>query len=958
MADNNNIQKSKKRKKNKNKKGKKGRTAAGLKSSQQPASGLSANSIKIVDLPLTKMNTNMMRHKLAEFLDSNELEFQLEGLNKEQRSHLHGCAQALGLKSISRGPALSRVLCISRAPGSCLHLCLDAPVLMVNSRVTRILSSSAAKIERAMCSAALRGNGPRAKQNEGQESFGLVGTRQIPPHPAYTNNPMTRERMNLPIYGYRSIIQDALQRFQVLIVKGATGSGKSTQVPQYVLESAAYNNHAVRVVVSQPRRIAAISVSERISRERGEMPGITVGYQIRMNSNCTKHTVLTLTTSGCLLRALTMNTQAFFQTVTHLIIDEVHERDLDTDFLLLVIKLELRRNPYLRVILMSATMDLNALSAYFGTVPVLDVEGRSFGVRIFQMEHILRQTGYMTEGMKDILRDKADTATEHELLHAYSLTRYMESDIDNNLVVSLLELLVNSGEKGAVIVYLPGYNDMTSLMECLYHSLPMDKIQIFLLHSQVESHEQKKIFRQYPNIQLTIILSTNIGQTSITIPELVYVIDLGKSKIKIYDGKTNASELATVPISQADAQQRAGRAGRLRDGICYRLYSSDTFAKMSLYTIPEIQRHTLDEICLLAKIAAPEQSIPKFLLQALDAPQPEAVNQACSRLKLLGVLHDGDESITMLGRIIAELPLSVQMAKCMVYAIYYRCLGSMTIIAAYHSVRDPFVLPVDRRRSFKPQEARLKFTEGINSDLIGMISLFKQYTEASRRSNNEVAEFCERYYLCPKSMAMFVSAVVTLRESISRIFKLDQTTKRQASANNRDNNMIRLALTAGLYPNLAYYDQNKNELMSECDPNVLVSRTSCLLGKKKMRTLSSEWVLYVEKSRVSESKSSLEQTSLVSTLHVAIAGGKVLKMAQRPSSSLGLLDTAPKGQLCIDHWVRISMNSMFGEQLINLRMLMKRELDIMVMLRRVDQYVGPDIALSLLNVDEGTMALN
>ncbi|EDW27760.1 GL19838 [Drosophila persimilis] len=901
---------------------------------------------------------DILQHKLADFLDSNQVEFQLDCLTEELRSHIAGCAQALGLNYISHGPAHSRVLCISRAPGSCLHLRLDAPVLMVSSRVTRILSSSVAKIERAMCLAAIRGNGPQAKQDGDRESFGLVGLRKIPPHPAYTNNPMIQERMNLPIYGYRSIIQDTLQRFQVLIIKGATGSGKSTQVPQYVLESAAYHNYPVRVVVSQPRRIAAISVSERISRERGEMPGIIVGYQIRMNSNCTSHTVLTLTTSGCLLRALTMDTQAFFQSVTHLIIDEVHERDLDTDFLLLVIKLELRRNPYLRVILMSATMDLNALSAYFGNVPVLDVEGRSFGVRIFQMEHILRETGYMTEGMKDVLGNKVDTATEHELLHAYSLTRHMESEIDNDLILSLLELLVNTGVRGAVIVYLPGYNDMTTLMECLCYSLPMDKVQVLLLHSQVESHEQNKIFRHYPNIQLTIILSTNIGQTSITIPELVYVIDLGKSKMKIYDAKTNASQLTTVPISQADAQQRAGRAGRTREGICYRLYSCDTFAKMSWYPIPEIQRRTLDEICLLAKIAAPEQSIPMFLSQALDAPQPEAVNQACSRLKLLGVLHDGDESITMLGRIIAELPLSVQMAKCVVYAAYYRCLGSMIIIAAYHSIRDPFFLPVDRRRSYQTQEARLKFTEGINSDLIGMISLFQQYTEASRNSPRDVTQFCERNYLCSKSMAMFFSAVLTLRDSVTRIFKLNQTTRRQASANDRNNNMLRLALTAGLYPNLAYYDHNKNELVSECDPNVLVSRTSCLLGKKKTRTLASEWVLYVEKSRVSDSKSSLEQTSLVSTLHVAIAGGKVLKMAQRPSSSLGLLDTAPKGQLCIDHWVRISMHPMFGEQLINLRMLMKRELDKMLMMRRVDLYVGPDIALSLLSVDEGTMALN
>ncbi|SPP77961.1 DExH-box ATP-dependent RNA helicase DExH1 [Drosophila guanche] len=957
MADNH-AEKTKKRKKNK--KGKKGpafgEVGKGNGGGQQQPSPQS--SVNIIALTLSVMEKNLVMQLLAEFLASNKLELKLEGMNNEQRSLIHSYAQSMGLKSVSRGPTHNRVLSVTRSPGSSLHHCLDAPVLLVNSKVTRTLASSVAKIERVLAAAAHKGNGSRADLNRQRNGFGLVGVRQVPPHPDNQNNPLYWERTGLPIFRYRTMIQSILQQHQVLVVKGSTGSGKSTQVPQYVLEWAADTMNEVRIVVSQPRRIAAISVSERISKERGELPGGTVGYQIRMNSNCTSHTVLTLTTSGCLLRALTMDTEAFFETVTHLIIDEVHERDLDTDFLLLVIKLELQKNPYLRVILMSATMDLDALSAYFGNVPVLDVEGRSFGVRIFQMEQILSETGYMTAAMKHILGEKIDTATADELLHAYILTRYMESDIDNNLIVSLLELLTKSGEKGAVIVYLPGYNDMTSLMECLYNSLPADKIQILLLHSQVENHEQKKIFRNYPNVQLTIILSTNIGQTSITIPELVYVIDVGKSKMKIYDAKTNAAQLATTPISQADAQQRAGRAGRIRDGICYRLYSSEQFAKMNIYTIPEIQRRTLDEICLLTKVAAPEQSIPTFLSQALDAPQPEAVNQACSRLKLLGVLQDTNESITMLGRIIAELPLSVQMGKCVVYSIYYRCLGSMSIIAAFHSVRDPFVLPVDRRRSFFPQEARLKLTENCHSDLIGMISLYKQYTDISRRGHKELAQFCELNYLCSNSMAMFVSAVSTLRESVCRIFKLDQTAKRHASANDRDNNMLRLALTAGLYPNLAYYDYTKHELVAECDPNVLVSRNSCLLGKKKMRTLPSEWVLYVEKTRVSEYKSSLEQTSLVSTLHVAIAGGKELKITKRPSSSPGLLDTAPKGQLCIDHWVRIGLHPMFGEQLITLRALIKREVDRMVMLRRMDSCIGPEIVRSMLSADEGTIALN
>ncbi|XP_017112727.1 DExH-box ATP-dependent RNA helicase DExH6 [Drosophila elegans] len=894
---------------------------------------------------LDREQEKALRQTIGDFLQSRDPELQLHGLTKAQRSHVHKLAQSRGIKTVSKGPEDNRILFMSRPQtGGLQHLCLDNAKLHMSAQLSKALKELTVHVERlpnTSTSASLR------QQDRRPSNFGLVGHRLIPP--VALNRSMQQERQRLPIFQHREKILNVLQSEQVLIVKGATGSGKSTQLPQYILEWAAEHRSPVRIIVSQPRRIAATSVSERISKERGEALGSTVGYQIRMNSKCSSHTVLSLTTSGCLLRALAMDGEAFFRSTTHLIIDEVHERDLDTDFLLLVSKLELDKNRHLRLVLMSATMDLQALSKYFGGATVMDVEGRSFEVRIFHLEDILSKTGYMTYRMENFLGEPTGEEDAGELLAAYYGGRtIIDPDIDNDLIVSLLELLLRSGDSGAVIVYLPGYSDMTMLMDRLESALPRNQIQILLLHSHVDASEQRRVFRVYPGLRLKIILSTNLGQTSITIPDLLYVIDTGRCKMKTYDPGTDASQLTSVWISQADAQQRAGRAGRLRHGICYRLYDSDRFARMSLYTVPEIMRRSLDEICLLTKVAAPDRLIASFLAKALDPPQPEAVLQACSRLQLLGVIKELEERITPLGRIIAELPLGVQMAKCLVYSIYLRCASSMTIIAAFHSVKDPFVLTTDRGKKSGQQNARLLFAGDQMSDSLAALKLYKEFTSLSRY---DIGDFCERNSVCRHSMEMFVSAVSTLRESVTRIFGANPAKVRLASSFAKDTNLIRLALTAGYYPKLAYMDrENKHQLMAEGDPFCQVSRNSCLLGRKKQKNLASDWILFVEKTRTAEQRSSLEQTTLVSGLMVALAGGKHFRLEPLGSEV----------QLCLDSWIRIGCARDVARKIFQLRMLMDREVTELVQTRnlsKADEWLGPEAIRRLLQADVPSMCL-
>ncbi|KAH8356580.1 hypothetical protein KR200_007416, partial [Drosophila serrata] len=896
--------------------------------------------------PLGRQEVRALRQIVTDFVYSGEQVKQLHGLSKAERIQVHRIALSMGLKTVSKGPDYARVLTMTIPPQSVRdnHEDLARAYLLISPQTIEILKQAQPQLD------SLLAGEMRTFRRDHEwhltsiysrpSNYGLVGQKLVPPEPSNRNRLIAQDRQNLPIYGHRSKILSVMEREQVLIIQGATGSGKSTQVPQYILEWAAKHRTPVRIVISQPRRMAAICVSERIAKERGETPGATVGYQIRMNKKCSRNTVLSLTTSGCLLRAIAMAGKALLKNTTHLIIDEVHERDLDTDFLLLATKLELENNPHLRLVLMSATMDLEALSAYFGRATVLSVEGRSFGVRIWHMEEILHVTGYMNWKMEDYFGEITGKEDAAELLAAYNYNRNeADPDIDNNLIVSLLELLMRSGEKGAVIVFLPGYYDIIMLMDRMEICLPKEKMKILLLHSQVESNEMRKAFQIYPE-QLKVILSTNISQTSITIPDLLYVIDAGRAKMNTHDAASDASQLCTTWISKADAQQRAGRAGRLCHGICYRLYCSERFSNMSDYPIPEIRRRTLDEICLMTKIAAPEEKIAKYLSMALDPPQPEAVVQACSRLQILGVLNESDEQITTLGRIIAELPLNVQLGKCLIYSLYFGCFGSVAIVAAYHSVRDPFVLPSDRNKKPTSQNSRTLFAGTTLSDSLAVLKLYADFTSSSRK---DLDTFCEKNFLCRASMEMFVSSVSTLRDVIRRIFQLTMATETLACCFDDDMDMVRLALTAGLYPKVVFVDKDRKcQLVGDGDSCMHLSRNSCLLGKNKLLSVPNEWILYVEKVRNADHRCIVENTTLVSSLMVALVGGKNVRLEQRNSKT---------SKLCLDDWVRLNCSTEVGQQLLRLRELMGREVTELVETRKLNnagQWFGRELVHKLM----------
>ncbi|KAH8274188.1 hypothetical protein KR018_001604, partial [Drosophila ironensis] len=892
-----------------------------------------------------------LRDLLKKFMLSGREETQLTDLSSNQRRYLHTISTSLGLKTSSTGPRCNRIMTVTWKERDSQN----ASTLTVSGALQTVLMGAQASLKAVIHSHANKNGSTNGdgvvpfELHKRASNMNLVGVPMVPPPPNGNGNPLAQTRRDLPIFQKRRQILNELRKHQVLIIQGSTGSGKSTQVPQYLLEEAAMDSRKVRIVITQPRRIAAVTLAERIAQERGEVLGNTVGYQIRMESQCSLQTVLTLTTSGCIMRVLAVNGVGLFANTTHLIIDEVHERDLDTDFLLLATKKELKRNPKLRVVLMSATMDLNALSAYFDNAKIMDIEGRTFPVKIFHLEDILENTGYMTQSMAEYLDAKSsDSPSPEDLLQAYTVTLSRTNSItDNDLVVSLLEMLLRTGQTGAVMVYLTGFSEMSLMRERVEALLPRNQIKVLLLHSKVDNSERRRAFEMFPNIRLKIILSTNIGQTSITVPDLLFVIDLGRAKMNTYDPVSDSTQLARVWISQADAMQRAGRAGRVRSGICYRIYSKARFESFDPYPIPEMKRRTLEEICLLAKLAAPDQPIASFLSEALEPPQQNAVSLACSRLKLLCILDDDTEAITPLGRLVAEFPVGVQMSRCVIHSIYYRCLGSMTIIAAYHSVREPFIMSHERHN--QGRSVRLAFVGDTNSDSMLALNLYNDYNACP---SSQVARFCEEHHLCRANMEMFVAAVNSLRDTVKRIFRNTGNSFNIASEADSDLNMVRLALTTGLYTKVAFKSgKGRRCLIAEGDSYMQIARFSCLQHLKKEAT-TSYWVLYVEKTRLLDGTSAVEYNTIVSELLLALGAGKKVVTKQDQEGAV---------LYSIDNWVTLRMPSDIGAALVDLRKVIAIEMAQLVGRRCMghpSSWVGPKLVRAAVLKDINSQTLS
>jgi ATP-dependent RNA helicase DHX29 len=568
-------------------------------------------------------------------------------------------------------------------------------------------------------------------------------------------------KQDLPVTAIRGELLEALALGDVAVVTGDTGSGKTTQIPQFILEDYEERMETCHIICTQPRRIAAISVAERVAQEREEpppgKPGSTVGYAVRLDTAMTGDTKLLFCTTGILLRR--MASDHGLSNITHVIVDEVHERTVQGDFLMALLRdlVLVRRQAGhpLKIILMSATLDSAKLSEYFGSCPTLHAKGRTFPVQQLFLEDIyewlgdsyvlasdspaalkgwgaksrqyLQSTAVRSKHKAMVAGgwgDEADGASgegfevlnpyvkemnakDPDVLGSYSLgtrrnlARVNDEIIDFDLLEALVGYIHETQDPGAVLVFLPGMGEIVRALGRFESNKRLDDCWFVALHSSISSAEQQKAFQSPPRgFSRKIVLSTNIAETSLTIEDIVYVVDSGKVKERRYDAKRAMSLLVETWVSVASAKQRRGRAGRVRPGICYSLYPQYLISsgRMKAFQVPEVARVPLEELVLQIHYLGVSHQSPSvggavaFTSRLLQPPPVKSVEGAVRALEEIGALeidmHSGNgiEKLTALGNLLARLPLDVRLGKLLILGACLRCLSPALSIAACASV--------------------------------------------------------------------------------------------------------------------------------------------------------------------------------------------------------------------------------------------------------------------------------
>ncbi|TSR16015.1 DExH-box ATP-dependent RNA helicase DExH1 [Bagarius yarrelli] len=477
--------------------------------------------------------------------------------------------------------------------------------------------------------------------------------------------------VDLPVDTHRESLVKAVEASRVVLVAGETGCGKTTRIPRFLLEGHVRGGAGAHcnILVTQPRRISAVSVAQRVANEMGPNLRPCVGYQVRLESRPPKSSggSLLFLTVGVLLRKLQSN--PWLRGVSHVLVDEVHERDVNTDVLLALLRRALNYNPELRVVLMSASGDTKRIASYF-ECPVVQIPGFMHPVRQRYLDEVLREMGRPAE-MANIQEQDGLT-------------------LNLDLVADVIDHIHTCGEPGAVLCFLPGWQDIKALQQKLEakQSFKLGSQLILPLHSSMSVADQQLVFKRPPEGHRKIVLATNIAETSITIDDIVHVVDLGTQKEQSYDPRTKVSCLDTVWISHSNVIQRRGRAGRCQPGHAYHLFPRKQLDTMTTFPVPEILRTPLESLVVQAKIHSPQSKAVDFLSQVMDSPEPGAVRDAVRTLQEIDVL-DSSECLTPLGERVACMSCDPRLGKLLVLSSIFRCVLPMLSVAACLT-RDPF----------------------------------------------------------------------------------------------------------------------------------------------------------------------------------------------------------------------------------------------------------------------------
>ena len=539
---------------------------------------------------------------------------------------------------------------------------------------------------------------------------------------------MAIDYKKLPVYEQKQKILDCLEQNQVIVVQSPTGSGKTTQIP-VILHEAGYSQNGV-IAVTQPRRIAALSVSEFISKQLGTTyPGL-VGYKMRFEDKTDLTTKIKIMTDGILLQEMKLDPMMMKYSV--IMVDEAHERSLNIDFVLGLLKrcLEVRKD--LKVVVSSATMNAEAFSKYFGGAPIVTIETQTFPVTLLYDPPALPASTLTEAAMEAMLAKIEDT----------------------------IGRVLDNGEEGGILIFLPGEKAIHDCVRRLEHSYYGRRLFVQHLYGRLPKEEQERIFVPAPKGKIKVVVSTNIAETSVTIDGITTVIDSGLAKLNFYSPRTFTSSLIETPISRASCQQRRGRAGRTAPGSCYRLYPRRDFETRQEYTTEEIFRADLSEVVLrMAELGI--KDFEKF--DFISKPSLEGIKGAMETLFMLKALN-ADRTLSDIGKMMVWFPLLPRISRIIVEAIlrYPDILQEAIIVSSFLSTHSPFVLPPGEEMEARAAHHRFNDIQG---DFIGYIKLYRIYEKFQTEEEKE--NFCQKNYLDYKVMAEIQNIYEQLSQIVS-----------------------------------------------------------------------------------------------------------------------------------------------------------------------------------------------
>lgn len=607
------------------------------------------------------------------------------------------------------------------------------------------------------------------------------------PNNAFTGRPLSEKyfqilqaRRQLPVHSQRQEFLRLYRENQVLIFVGETGSGKTTQIPQFVAYEELEKGRCV--ACTQPRRVAAMSVAGRVAEEMDVNLGEEVGYSIRFDNNTSSSTIVSYMTDGMLLREAM--TDPDLKNYGCIMLDEAHERTLATDILMGLLKIVCKRRPDLKLVVMSATLDAEKFQTYFDDAPLLAVPGRTHSVEIY----------YTPEYQEDYLESAVRTVLQ---IHA-------------------------SEPDGDILVFLTGEEEIEDACRKIRYEVDAMRAErnakelvVYPLYGSLTPQQQQQIFKPAPANGRKVIVSTNIAETSLTIDGIVYVIDPGFSKQKVYNPRIRVESLLVSPISKASAQQRAGRAGRTRPGKCFRLYTQAAYkSELIDQSYPEILRCNLSNTILELKKLGIDDLVH---FDFIDPPAPETMMRALEELNYLGCI-DNDGELTVLGQQCSLIPLDPTLAVTLVKSTELKCASEILTIVAMLSVPQVFVRPHNQKA--EADDAKMQFAHP-SGDHLTLLTVFEAFEEAKRSS-----KWCWDNYLNHRSLNTAVSVRNQLHSIMVRQgYPITSTPPSHKHYESR----IKKALVRGFFMQVA--KRTKRGLITVKDNQEVVLHPSTVLPK-------------------------------------------------------------------------------------------------------------------------------